>query len=83
MRVNFYGGKTLPQFLESKIKITYNDRGTSETIDAQAHFNVEVGDSNDFTVEIPEFRMDGFSEPSLKARFHWSDSNYYRLMGPQ
>lgn len=68
------------QFLKSKIIVLYNDRGGQrEEIDVRESAKLNVGESNDFTVIFPSFRVGNSVQPELNVRFHWSDKSVYEV----
>jgi hypothetical protein len=74
---HIFGAREKPTFLQGKIVIDYRDRGKRVEIPATDEITIDVGESQDFTVIVPSFRVETGVLPELNARFHWSDRTGY------
>lgn len=69
-------------FSDDQIHIVLHDKNEQEMIDGGIDFvtyhaqTLYVGDSGDFTVILPPFKIRDINIPEFSARFKWSDRKY-------
>jgi hypothetical protein len=71
-------------FPTNRIRIVYEDTGKEDAVPRKDKYgqHFQVGDSENFTIILPPFTVNGKPVPELSVHFKWSNHRYLVLLDP-